>query len=283
MIAMPEPGVYKNTPAAEYHSWPYLSNSMMTILHNSSPAHLQYRLANPEPPTDAMLLGSALHTAILEPMKFPFEYYRAEKTDKRTTAGKERFAEQQAESAGRTILDADKYDEVLAIRDAVLSNRKIAKILSYIDPQFREVSLVWDDEITGVRCKARLDGTCMHPGLGMVIDPKSTVNASRAAFSKAIYEYGYGRQGVHYLEGLKAHDTFLDHFVLMPFEKTPPYASALYRLDDECMNASTKQRRRLINLYAECLDSGIWPGYGEFLQDISLPRWATTQIEMESV
>lgn len=281
LIPCPPPGLYHSVPAAVYFSWDALSNSTLTDFAEDSPAHHIWRKNNPKPSTEAQIFGTACHSAILEPEQFLLSYFRGKKINKQSNAGKEAHAAQLREAAGRILLEAPDYDDVLKCRDAVMANPKARKIIESCPPQMREVCLVWDDKLTGIRCKARLDLVCDMPSFGMIADLKSTVSAQPSRFSKAVYELGYHRQAVQYLEGLAAHDMFLEHFVFIAFEKDAPFVTKTYRLDDDAMILATEQRNRLLVRYAECADTGIWPGYGEHLEDIGLPRWAQREIEKE--
>ena len=71
-----------------YHARPELSNSMMTKLLKS-PAHLKFYLDHPEQrePTPAMILGTQVHTALLEPGEWT-QYARGVEGDRRTKAVK---------------------------------------------------------------------------------------------------------------------------------------------------------------------------------------------------
>jgi hypothetical protein len=49
-------------------------------------------------------------------------------------------------------------------------------------------------------------------------------------------------------------------------------------LDDDVLEAARRENRRLLNRYAECKRTGIWPGYPAGIQQINLPRWANLEI-----
>lgn len=58
---------------AEYHALQAIGHSSI-VKAMRSPAHLREALDNPKQPTPAMELGTAIHTAILEPKIFREEY-----------------------------------------------------------------------------------------------------------------------------------------------------------------------------------------------------------------
>ena len=43
------------------------------------------------------------------------------------------------------------------------------------------------------------------------------------------------------------------------------------------LDKARAENRRLLNLYAECKRTGIWPGYPAGISHINLPRWANLE------
>ena len=63
-------------------------------------------------------------------------------------------------------------------------------------------------------------------------------------------------------------------FIFLAVEKEPPYAVAVYEATHEMLHTAQKQIAPLLDVYAECLKTDVWPGYKDELQQIQLPRWA---------
>jgi hypothetical protein len=72
------------------------------------------------------------------------------------------------------------------------------------------------------------------------------------------------------------------HFVNIAVEKEPPYAVALYRIDEDSILRGANQLKQLKALYAECLKTNTWPAYGDKVRDISLPEWSAKRIDQET-
>ena len=70
----PEPGLYADIPMLEYHTWEGASQSRLKVIRDQSPAHLRWQMDHPSPPSDAQAVGSAVHTAVLEPELFASSY-----------------------------------------------------------------------------------------------------------------------------------------------------------------------------------------------------------------
>ena len=81
---------------------------------DKSPAHYLSSLSIKREETAAMAMGTAIHTAVLEPDTFSDRYVIApENIDRRTKDGKAQWAE--LESSGKLILSAPDAEKVLKI------------------------------------------------------------------------------------------------------------------------------------------------------------------------
>lgn len=265
------PGIY-NIPAGEYHSSPGLSKGGIDRIL-SSPLHYYDHFLSPdrEPstPTDAMIIGSAVHTAVLEPDLFGPQYCCAPAgIDKRTKVGKEAWGAFVADNAGKAVLSADDYERIQKIATAVRAHPTAQKILATGEA---ERSVYWNDAATGVLCRSRPDW--MRPS--MLVDLKTSIDASADEFNRSLLSFGYHRQAAHYLDGIaavtgEAHN----NFVFIAVEKSRPFAVACYVLDDAAIALGREENRRARELYARCLETNQWPGYPADVQTITLPSFA---------
>src|SRR5690606_26886762 len=94
---VPEPGLYPDVPADVYHRWPAASQTVLKIMRDRSPAHARQYMLTPPEPTPAMVLGAAIHAAILQPDVFARQYVRAPELDRRTRAGREAWEQLETE------------------------------------------------------------------------------------------------------------------------------------------------------------------------------------------
>ena len=92
--------IIHDMPIAEYHAHPAVSNSILAKMARS-PLHARaYIDGERKGPTAAMLVGTAVHTAVLEPRRFSAEY-AVFQGDRRTKEGKARYDE--IKESGATI------------------------------------------------------------------------------------------------------------------------------------------------------------------------------------
>ncbi len=219
--------------------------------------------------TAAMRIGSAVHCAVLEPARFAVDYAVAPEGDKRSKAGKEAFAEFEAANVGKIVLSLDDAQLCTRIALSVQSHPRAKTLLQSGQP---EASLLWSDSEFNVRCRARVDW--LTPD-GLLIDLKTTQDASSSAFAKSCAHFRYHVQAAWYLAAYQAATGDLPGgFIFVAVEKTPPYAVALYELDAEAVDLGRFLARRDLARYANAREFDLWPGYSEAIQPLSLPKWA---------
>lgn len=228
-----------------------------------SPAHYQASLKESHEPTKAMLIGSAVHAAVLEPDLFASEYIAWSGADKRTKIGKEEWA--QVEASGKNILSMDDYCNVSAIAKAVRQHETAGKLLK---EGTAEVSLF--TEIEDVPSKCRMDW--LRPGV--IVDLKTTDNASPTGFAKSISNYSYDIQAAWYLDCCQSAGLDIETFVFVAVEKAPPYAVGLYELDYASLDVGRSKYQRALSLWKHCAAIDEWPGYSDDIITLQLPAWA---------
>lgn len=250
---------------AEYHRHPALSKSDLDLI-NRSPMHYKYEKSHPSEPTETMLLGSVLHKLILEEKDFTSEYAVAPVCDRRTKAGKAKYGDFIADSENKTIITSDMYAKAVTIADAVKSNHIVKKLLC---SGKAEQSYFWEEN--GIQCKCRPD----YLKENLIIDLKSTTDASPEAFMKSAYNYRYHVQAWWYLNGLRKYGINVEEFIFIAFEKDPPYAVCVYAADDLMLELGEIEAKRNFKTYCECAESNNWYGYEKHpeIHSLSLPEW----------
>jgi len=266
MTKTPEPGIYYDVPAEEYHEWDAVSNSRLAYLIATSPKHYKWRLEHPEPDKDAWRKGRILHKLVLEPYDFERVYAVAPDVKRNTKAGKELWQKFTDTLEGRTPITSAEYDEASAMAKAIRALPKADLLLS---GGRAEVSVVWDDPDTGVRMKARPD----YINDNLIIDLKTTRSFADGAFSRRAYDYGYHRQAAIYIDGCRAAGLRIDAFVFVVVEKTDVHDVIAQPASENMIYVGRAQYKRALITYADCVAKDEWPGYDEQLENIELPYW----------
>src|SRR5690606_210938 len=263
---------YPDVPADVYHRWPAASQTVLKIMRDRSPAHARQYMLTPPEPTPAMVLGQAIHMAILQPDLFRQCADGRPELELSTRAGREPLEADQKEHPRPIFLPHEEYDRCLAMRDVVWRDRSASKQ----QQRPMELSAVWRDRWFGVLCKGRFD--CLST-LGVIVDCKSVADASPRAMQRFIYSYGTYLQAAHYMIGAKQLGVEADYFVLIAVEKEPPYGIGIYNIRGDALMAGEEELAKLLRTWSECETTGRWPGYSEQVVDITLPGWAFGQIE----
>lgn len=185
--------------------------------------------------------------------------------------------EWQRNNSDRKVLSPEAFEQIFAMRDAVMNHPAAFAILNHVK------------DIIG--------------------DLKTTEDASPEGFAKSIANWRYDVQHAYYMDGtrlaleqgkcnppqegkaeLSVYWTdpvtgvlcrcrpdfwrgYPKHFAFIAVEKKPPYAVGVYVLDSEGVEIGRAQYQHDLRVYAECVRTGEWPGYGDKIQTISLPAW----------
>lgn len=265
-------GLHPNVAHAAYHERivGVASNTALKLVGRSAAHYKEWLDAREETPTDAMLLGSALHCAALEPERFAREYVVApDFGDRRFKEAKAKHAAWLADHTGKTSLDRE---DGAAIVGMVASIRKHPKAGPLLAEGASELTMLWTDAATGIRCKGRADHYA--PRFRTVLDIKTTEDARDFAFAKSVANLGYHQQAAFYSEGFETVGAPIDAFVFVAIEKTPPHNLKLHMLDGEALARGALEVRRSLEAMRACVESLEFSGYDSEINIISLPRWA---------
>lgn len=268
-----EPGVYFDLPEATYHRWQAVSASGLRNFARS-PAHFHAGVLGALPKIKQSDIGRGFHCAVLEPHLYPLRF-RVVDGNRRTNVVKAELAKMAKE--GVTPLYPDQGVAIEAMRLSVYDHPAMGPIIE--SNPARELSIVWQDDETGLLCKTRLDLYAQDLGGGINVDLKGTRDASRDAFAKSIASYGYYRQAAFNIRGLQAVDLPVAHWMTCACEWEAPFAVGMYRLNDEAIAAGDEEVARLMRQVRACYDANSWPGYTTEIEAIDLPGWHYRNLE----
>lgn len=278
------PGLYEGIPADRYHGQltvaPSLSASMAVTLVDECPAKVFANCyLDPEYERQERTdfdLGTAAHLGLLEPHLWAERIVEIDADSYRTNAAKaQRDA---AYAAGKVPLLTGQAKSVLAMGAAARRNAEICRVME--GARF-ETTLVWQDRETGVWCKTRPDilavrGDELH-------DYKTTSCAEQSAFERRAADLLYFQKAAWYLDGVAAvtgRRPEVYGFIVQ--ETTRPFLTAVHDLDERAIEWGRKMNRAAIDLFAECLETGIWPGYGATRGRIGLPAYTDIRLEQRA-
>lgn len=291
-----ERAIWPDMPAEIYHAIPAMSAGGLKRMR-SSPAHffgMQLDPDRPPPgePSAAMKNGTLVHCCIFEPGQVRERYVvMPENAPKRPTAV-QRNAKKPSPETADAIAWWDEFEakhkgaEVIdlaqmaaALRQAA-NLRALPEIGQLLSKGQGEASVFWRDPITGELCKCRPDWLSPAGADGLIVlDGKTTADASPAGFARTCWNMDYPLQAAWYADGIAAALGKTVHgFVFGVVESAWPHPAAAYMLDDEVMAWARRENRRLLDTYAECKKAGRWPAYDQNIQLIAMPAWAMKEI-----
>ncbi len=275
---VPGPGAYRMS-MKRYHSQevcpgPSVSSTGIRMAENVSPwAFWTYFTDKyPKETNTAFSFGSAAHCLLLGDEDFG-ENYAVLPFDSRRTKEAKAWEQDQID-AGKTVITQSDLEAISALAENL---RQVPLVQAGIFTGQAEVSLIWQDEITGLWVKSRPDALQMN---GQVIaDLKTCASASILDCHRSITKYAYHQQIALAIEGLeKVMGVTATDAVLIFAEKTPPYHVQPIMLDEESLFWGKLQNRRGLDRIARMMETPPLPVYAEDEVVFSLPPSAVQRL-----
>lgn len=239
-------GFIKDMPNEEYHALDGISKSGLDKI-DRSPAH--FKFADQKEPTRNMEVGTAIHAAILEPVRFDKEYCI---TEAKLRTAKE-YKDSKAKYGSELTLTAPEGKKVMNMREAVHGNLDAMRELAA--PGDAELSAICIDPETGIQLRARYDWINENR---IVVDVKKTQDIRK--FGKTVETYRYHVQEAVYrfvYKQITGED--LQAFYFLAVEEEAPHSNEMFLLDDTMLEIGNYYFRKNLRTYADCLDKGKWP------------------------
>jgi len=278
------PGWHKDLTNEQYHGSFGTSSSSLKKLVKQTPAHLAYSQAHPMGSTDAMALGTAVHTLILEPEKAKSEILVMPDINRRTNAGREEYENFMRFADGKTVLTPDQFEAATAMAESVLTD-PYASIL--LEDTVRESSVYWwykcmdADDDTDYKEMLKVRPDAISRAHSVIMDVKTCRDASLTTFSRDIHSMNYHLSAAMYLEGVNQNQELLDelghlaysNFIFICVENTAPYLCAVYELSHDYLALGRQiYQQTLRTLHRARAED--WPGYPPAIRLIDPPNWA---------
>jgi len=268
-------GIHQLT-AAQYHAdqapAPSLSNSLIKTLLGKSALHA--RLAHPRLnpnyrpyESDRFDLGTAAHAMLLEGQD---NILVVDADDWRSKAAKEQ--RDNARASGITALLRRQYDDAKAM---VSVAREFAD--KYLPGAFAagkpEQAMLW--QFGPVWCRGLVDH--LSDDRSLIIDYKTTSASSPQDWMRSsMIPFGYDTQEMWYRTGVTVITGRQPDFVFLVQEDSAPYSCYLVECAESMRELAGRKIARAVDLWAQCLRTDTWPGYGGRYV-AQAPSWAMTE------
>ena len=252
-------------PFSEYQALPGINWSTLKNM-GASPLHYRHACDEDNEGSTRMLLGSAVHTAVLEPDEFPIRYAVFEGATRRGKA----WDEFEAAIADKDILKASEYRLALAVRDAVMAHKPARDLLTGTS----EVVKTWTDHVTGLACKCRIDHI---NAAGLVVDLKTTGSVDAREFERTSARMQYHGQVAYYERGA---DVSGSPAYIIAVEIDPPHDVAVFGVTAFALDYGDRLVSEYLNRVKACAESGTWPGRYQSVQELNLPAWMEAEAQV---
>ena len=251
--------------ASDYYAIKALSHSMLSCLAQN-PMECKMRYVD-DPPTlpkkdsAAFAMGHAVHCLALEPNEFSNRFAIAPKCDRRTNAGKAEWAQFLVDCEGKELLDDQQYEDALDCVQALNNHPQFATIMA----QPRRVEVPFEFDLFGHKFKAKPDA--IIDSMKLILDIKTTDDASPHRWQWSAVDYGYHRQNAIYREALRNDTGEWYRFIFAVVEKPKPSTRgipptvALYELDPDTVLMGYEDTQRLVQDYEDRTANGWWQQY----------------------
>jgi len=224
-----------------------------------SPAHYKASLIAPEKKSTAFDIGTLVHQLVLEKTKG----WAIVEGNRNSKSVKEMV--ETAKSLGKIAIKPGEDEAILKMADSVASNY-YGQYLGR-DADCSELAGFVEDPETGLLLKAKFD---YAPKSGNILfDLKTAQDASPAKFKWSAKDFGYDIQAVHYMHVAKLCGLDYEQFIFVVVEKTAPYLTASYILEDETRERAEHKYRMILEQFKACSDANDFSqGYDDELIEL---------------
>lgn len=264
-------GIFEGIANETYHQdRKFITNSGLQRF-SKSPASFKYLQDNPSESTPAMIEGTIFHDIMEYGLEaFYDKYARLPEGSGTSKAIKQAKADIIAND--KIPLKPELYDRLIEMYQQMNKHPIAGEFLRAGGRN--ELTIAAQDPETGVHVKIRPDKLTNK---GIIIDYKTTLDASPAGFAKSVVNFGYHRQAALYLDVARLAGIEVGKFLFLCVEKSAPYLVAVYELDDAAIQLGRDLNNKALSDYSIALERDEWKGYSDEIETLKLPSWAYTQ------
>lgn len=233
-----------------------------------SPAHYRHACEGQREQTPAMRMGTIVHGLVLAVDLGPV-IYEGERRGKA-------WADFAAAHEGRDIVTSSEVARAVPIADAVGMD-PVAGPLIHAPDAWRERTLAWTFD--GLPCQGTPDS--FDPTTGILLDLKTTSDASPRAFARHAWSYSYHAQLAWYAHALTLAGHTVRECLLVAVETSAPYGVTVHRLSPRLLEEGHRQWRAWWEQLRVCIAADQWPGYAESVCELDVPAWIVSEDDGE--
>lgn len=246
-----------------------------------------YILKRKQKPTDAMLRGTMVHTALLEPQEFDKRYVveptevngvALRKADARgamrlTSEGKEFLEKWKVNNGDKIIVDAAEMRELQAMKNSFNSHEIAPKLF-----KGAHLECVVISEINGVLIKGKVDA--YNEQHGILTDLKTTRNAEPQGFETDSYRKKYHLKMAFYKLLLEKAGKKVNRVMIAAIEKDGLCDVCVREMSPELLDRGYEQAMNAFAGLVTCKKQDKFPGW-DTVVPLGIPAWATVELSEE--
>lgn len=251
---------------AKYRAADGLNWSRLKLI-GDSPYLYDYRRTHPRPDTASMMLGRAVHAAVLQPDVYAADWkvYDGARRGKGWTQFSRIY---QDDYEIITVAEAETVDRIVA---RVNAHEEAAHLLAL--EGLNERAIFWEER--GRRMKAKIDRTCYAPdGPLFVVDLKTTRDITPDSFGRAADNFGYIGQMEHYATGVEHITGRTVIPLLLVVENAEPFDVGVFHIPVNHREMGARLRTTYLDTLERCEREDTWPGRIPKMIDLPIPRWS---------
>lgn len=243
-------------------------------IKEKSPLHVREVYEKPNgKSTDAMNLGTAVHTLVWEPHLFT-EQVVCWDGDRRGNGWKA-FAE---EHSDKLILKAEgeySYERAIQIASKLTADPRVKELAR---EGLAEAAVFTEEH--GLQCRGLLDWIATH--CSTLVDLKVVRSIVARDFGNAVQRYGWDVSMACYRRWFQREaNKEIRAVKFVAVESAPPFDVAVVNVPEEALELGWKKANAMIERIRESIETGVWPGIanGEE-QELLIPAYAMDEEEI---
>ncbi len=268
--------IYQDLPMGEYLAHPGIGSSLLRKIL-VTPADFKAAQRKKFNDTKATILGTAIHTIILEPKEFDNRYLCQTEDwgNKAKNPGKKLWdtLKAQGEASGKIVLGFDDYEKLQAIAAAA---KQIPELQFLLDHGKVEVT-AYTSDTPGFSLKARTDllSLTLDGSEPCCWDVKSTCeNLDDEKIAKIIFDNGYHFQGAHHLSVFKTKMPALRCFGWIFVSTQDDHAHMrIVQAPQEFLACGFRDYDIALKKLIHCIAKDEWPGHETIVTDLQIPAF----------
>lgn len=288
MTILPETEWKPNTPGLfrlserVYRNAPGVSQSVLKPLMKS-PDHCREAMDEERKPTKAMLMGTAMHTFLLEPDSFGPGLSHWIRPQTYTNAkGEESPWNMRSKTCKAWVEEKQRIKNIPVFSEEEMENvaGMVAKIRGHecakhlFEGGISELAAFYVDPETELLLKARIDKLATVGNGKIVIADAKKCQDAQIWGVKDFYDLNCAIQAASNMEICQKLGVEIDAFYFCATEEKPPHGIQIWDAGS-VLDYGSRWYHHLLRRFAECWDADNWPGYDAEPKRLELPKYAS--------